>query len=128
MTDPTQILGDLLGRLPGLDESAVPLFEEAVATTFGATHAVAVSSGTAALHCALASVGVGRGDEVLVPALSVVMSVVPVLYLGAKPVFVDCQPEQVDFDYEDLNRKVSSRTKAVLPVHLWGCAYDMSRL
>ena len=128
MTDSTQPISELLGRLPSLDESAVPLFEEAVAARFGAKHAVAVSSGTAALHCALAAVGVGRGDEILVPALSVVMSVAPVMYLDATPVFVDCQPEHVDFDYDDLARKVSARTKVVMPVHLWGCAYDMSRL
>lgn len=128
MTDPTQPIGDLLQRLPALNESAVPLFEEVVAGTFGATYAVAVSSGTAALHCALAAVGVGRGDEVLVPALSVVMSIAPVLYLEATPVFVDCQPGRVDFDYDDLARNVTSKTKAVMPVHLWGCAYDMSRL
>jgi dTDP-4-amino-4,6-dideoxygalactose transaminase len=128
MADPTQVLSDFLRRLPRLDESAVSLFEEMVATAFGASHAVAVASGTAALHCALAAIGVGQGDEVLVPALSVVMSVVPVLYVGATPVFVDCQPDRVDFDYDDLARKVGPKTKAVIPVHLWGCAYDMSKL
>src|SRR5690348_8590863 len=106
MADPTQVLSDFLRRLPRLDESAASLFEEIVATAFGASHAVAVASGTAALHSALAASGVCQGGEVLVPALSVVMSVVPVLYLGATPVFVDCQPHRVDFDYDDLARKV----------------------
>jgi perosamine synthetase len=128
MIDLPEAVRDLVGRLRDLDESALPTFEDAAAAAFGSTYAVAMSSGTAALHCGLAAVGVTRGDEVLVPALSVVMSVAPVLYLGATPIFVDCQPECIDFDYDDLSSKVSARTKAVMPVHLWGCAYNMSRL
>ncbi|HEY7419186.1 MAG TPA: aminotransferase class I/II-fold pyridoxal phosphate-dependent enzyme [Ktedonobacteraceae bacterium] len=103
-------------------------FEAQLAAFFHVQEAVAVSSGTAALHCALAAVGIGPGDEVLVPSVCVIMSVVPVLYTGARPVFVDCQPDRVDFDYDDLQQKLSPRTKVILPVHLWGCAYDMERL
>lgn len=103
-------------------------FEAQLAATFQVQEAVAVSSGTAALHCALAALEIGPGDEVLVPAVSVVMSVVPILYQGARPVFVDCQPDRLDFDEEDLRRKLSTRTRAILPVHLWGCAHDMQRV
>ena len=113
---------------PVLASAEVLAFEEALAYYFGIEHAVAVSSGTAALHCALAALEIGPGDEVLVPALSVIMSVVPVLYQGATPVFVDCAPGRIDFDDDDLKRKVSPRTKAILPVHLWGAAYTMPRV
>lgn len=103
-------------------------FEAQLAATFHVQDAVAVSTGTAALHCALAALDIQEGDEVLVPSVCVIMSAVPILYQGARPIFVDCQPDRVDFDYADLQRKLSPRTKAILPVHLWGCAYDMERL
>jgi perosamine synthetase len=103
-------------------------FEAELARFFDVKEAIAVSSGTAAIHCALAALDVGEGDEVLVPSLAVIMSVLPILYQNAIPVFIDSQPNCVDFDYTDLESKLSSRVKAVLPVHLWGCSYDMTRL
>lgn len=106
----------------------VSRYETELTRCFGVPNAVAVASGTAALHCALASCGIGPGDEVLVPAVSVVMSVAPVCYLGAQPVFVDCGPSGADFSYEDLAAKVTTRTKAVVPVYLWGRAGDPARL
>lgn len=114
-----------------IDLAAFPetrAFEAALCERFAVREAVAVSSGTAALHCALASLGIGPGDEVLVPALSVVMSSVPVLYVGATPIFVESAPGRIDFDYDDLERKITPRTKAILPVYLWGAAYTMPRL
>ncbi len=87
-----------------------------------------LSSGTAALHCALGALGIGPGDEVLVPAISVVMSVAPVVYAGARPVFVDCDPGGTDFDYDDLEAKLSRATRCVIPVYLWGRAGDPVRL
>jgi perosamine synthetase len=103
-------------------------YENELARHFGVAHAVAVASGTAALHCALAACGIGPGDEVLVPAVSVVMSAAPVLYTGARPVFADCDPSGADFSYSDLAAKVTTCTKAVIPVHLWGRARDPARL
>jgi perosamine synthetase len=103
-------------------------FEAALRQVFGVKEAVALCSGTAALHCALAALDIGPGDEVLVPALAVIMSIVPILYQGATPIFVDSAPGRVDFDYEDLRRKLTPRTKAILPVYLWGCSYDMDAL
>jgi dTDP-4-amino-4,6-dideoxygalactose transaminase len=103
-------------------------FEAALCERFAVREAVAVSSGTAALHCTLAALGIGPGDEVLVPALAVIMSIVPVLYTGATPVFVDIAPGRIDFDYEQLESKITTRTKAILPVYLWGAAYTMPRL
>jgi dTDP-4-amino-4,6-dideoxygalactose transaminase len=103
-------------------------YERDLADRLGVDHVVTVSSGTAALQTALDAVNIRPGDEVLVPALAVVMSVAPVLHLRARPVFVDCNAEGTDFDYDDLAAKATDRTAAVLPVHLWGRAGDTPRL
>ncbi len=109
-------------------DTEVTAYEHELAKYLGVEHVVAVSSGTAALQTALDAVGIQSGDEVLVPALSVVMSVAPVTHLRARPIFVDCNTDGTDFDYDDLARKTSERTAAVLPVHLWGRAGDTARL
>jgi perosamine synthetase len=114
-----------------LDPALAPealAFEAVLRQVFDVKEAIAVSSGTAALHCALAALDIGPEDEVLVPSLAVSMSIVPVLYQQARPIFVDAASGRVDFDYEDLERNVSPRTKAIIAVHLWGCSYDMDRL
>lgn len=113
---------------PNKRDKYIPLFEEQLASYFGVKNAIAVSSGTAAIHLALASLNIGKGDEVLVPATTVIMTVMPILYQGAIPVFVDCQKNNIDFDYTDLVNKITSRTKAIIPVYLWGCSYDMDKL
>jgi perosamine synthetase len=102
--------------------------EDDLAEAFGVPHAVAVASGTAALHAALSACGIGPGDEVLVPALTVVMTVAPLAALGAVPVFVDSDPATLDLDYDDAARKVTSRTRAIIPVHLWGRMGDPAAL
>ncbi|UJW28786.1 aminotransferase class I/II-fold pyridoxal phosphate-dependent enzyme [Saccharothrix sp. AJ9571] len=114
-------LGAVLRQMP--DPSGGPAaaeLERELATAFGVPHAVAVASGTAALHAALSACGIGPGDEVLVPALTVVMTVAPLHALGATPVFVDSDPATLDLDYDDAARKLTSRTRAIIPVHLWG--------
>jgi perosamine synthetase len=103
-------------------------FENALTEVFDRRHAAAVSSGTTALHTALSAVGVGPGDEVLVPALTVIMTAQPVVALGATPVFVDSDPDTLDLDYADAATKVTARTKAVVPVHLWGRMGDPAQL
>lgn len=100
----------------------VVAYEHDLAKHLGVEHVIAVSSGTTALHTALHAVGVGGEDEVLVPALSVVMSAAPVLHLGARPIIVDCDPSGTGFDFDDLQRKTTPRARAILPVHLWGRA------
>jgi perosamine synthetase len=102
--------------------------EHDLAEVFGVPHAVAVASGTAALHAAYSACGIGPGDEVLVPALTVVMTVAPLSALGAVPVFVDTDPATLDLDYADAARKVTSRTRAIIPVHLWGRMGDPAAL
>ncbi|WP_433358835.1 aminotransferase class I/II-fold pyridoxal phosphate-dependent enzyme [Streptosporangium sp. CA-115845] len=102
--------------------------ERDLAEAFGVPYAVAVASGTAALHAALSACGIGPGDEVLVPALSVVMTVAPLGALGATPVFIDSDPATLDLDYDDAARKVTSQTRAIIPVHLWGRMGDAAAL
>ncbi|WP_017545487.1 DegT/DnrJ/EryC1/StrS family aminotransferase [Nocardiopsis prasina] len=122
-------LGPVLEQMPDPSGGrAVTELEGELASVLGADHVVAVSSGTAALHAALSALGVGPGDEVLVPALSVVMTVAPLAALGARPVFVDSDAADLDLDYDDAARKVTSRTRAVLPVHLWGRMGDPAAL
>ncbi|MGH3963972.1 MAG: DegT/DnrJ/EryC1/StrS family aminotransferase [Pseudonocardiaceae bacterium] len=111
-----------------LPDTEVTAYEHELAAHLGVAHVVAVSSGTAALHTGLNAVNVGPGDEVLVPALAVVMSAAPIVHLGARPMFVDCNATGTDFDYDDLARKTSEHTTAVLPVHLWGRVGDPARL
>lgn len=118
----------LLARMPdstGIE--AVTAFETALAEHFGVCHAVALASGTAALHTALVGMGVGPGDEVLVPALSVPMSVAPIIHCGARPVFVDSSPDGT-LDLDDLTAKTTTQTAAVLAVHLWGRPGDVAGL
>ncbi len=92
-------------------------------------HAVAVSNCTAALHLALAAVGVGRGDEVLLPSYTFVASANAVLYCGATPVFVDIDGDHdLNLDLDDLEAKITPRTKAVVAVHLAGYPVEMDRL
>jgi 8-amino-3,8-dideoxy-alpha-D-manno-octulosonate transaminase len=100
-----------------------PAFEAALAARLGASHALALNSGTSALKCALAAVGVNRRDEVLVPAFSYLASADVVLSLGATPVFVEVD-RSLTMDPEDMRRKITRRTRAITPVHLFGsCAH-----
>jgi dTDP-4-amino-4,6-dideoxygalactose transaminase len=103
-------------------------FERRFGDYIGASHAVAVSSGTAALHLALDAVGVCRGDEVLVPTTTFTATAEVVTYLGAKPVFVDIDPETLNIDLHDIDRKITARTKAIIPVHLAGMPCDMAEI
>ncbi len=106
----------------------VNAFEEKFARTVNMPHAVAVSNGTVAIHLALAALGIGRGDEVLVPSFTYIASVNPISYVGATPVFVDSRVEDWQMDLDDLERKVTPRTRAVIAVHLYGGVCDMIRL
>ena len=94
--------------------------EELLAAAAGTTHAAAVSSGTAALHVAVLALGIGEGDEVLVPAYTFPATANVVALVGAKPVLVDVDPVTMNIDPGDAARRVTARTKAVLAVHLFG--------
>jgi dTDP-4-amino-4,6-dideoxygalactose transaminase len=104
-------------------------FEAAFAELCGVEHAVAVSSGTAALHLALLAAGIGPGDEVLVPALTFVAGAAAVRYCGATPVFVDSLgPHDLNLDPATAARLVTPRTRAVLATHWMGYACDLSTI
>jgi dTDP-4-amino-4,6-dideoxygalactose transaminase len=104
-------------------------FEKAFAGFVGTTEAVAVSNGTAALFLTLKALGIGPGDEVLVPALTFVATAAAVIHCGAKPVLVDISAlENPTMCFDDASRKVTSRTKAILPVHYAGIPADMDCL
>jgi len=100
-------------------------FEDGFAAFCGTRHAVAVSNGTAAIHLALAALRIGPGDEVIVPDLTFIATGNAVCYAGATPVFADIDPENLCLDPEELERCLSPRTKAVMPVHLYGHPADM---
>lgn len=114
------------GSLSFLYGTMVSRFEQAFAALHEMRNAVAVSSGTAAIHTALVYLDVGPGDEVAVPAITDMGSVIPILLQNAIPVFVDVNPADSTIDPDDLRRKISDRTKAVQVVHLYGypCRMD----
>jgi perosamine synthetase len=103
----------------------VPAFEQAFAGFVGAPLASAVSSGTAGLHLALRAVGVGRGDEVITSPFSFVASANAALYEGARPVFADIDPVTLNLDPAAAAAAVSERTRALLPVHIFGYPADL---
>src|SRR5919109_5343257 len=94
----------------------VKQFEADFAKYLGCSHAVAVNSGTAALHLALDAIGIKEGDEVIVTVLTFAATAEVVFYLKAKPVFVDCQLDTLNLDPDKLEEKITSKTKAVIPV------------
>jgi dTDP-4-amino-4,6-dideoxygalactose transaminase len=106
----------------------VEAFERELAETFGAREAVAVGNGTDALHLALRARGVGAGDEVITTSISAAFSALAILHAGARPVFVDVDPRTLNIDPAAAARAVTPRTKALLPVHLYGHPADMDPL
>jgi perosamine synthetase len=100
-------------------------FEKDFARFCEVPYAVAVANGTVALHLALVSMGIGPGDEVIVPALTFVATANAVVHAGAKPVFADVERSSWGIDPVDIERKITSRTKAIIPVHLYGHPADM---
>jgi perosamine synthetase len=106
----------------------VEQFERRFAEITGAPHAVAVSSGTAALHLALLAHGVGPGDEVITSPFTFVATANAVLYTGARPVFVDIRPDTFNLDPDLVAARITPRTKAILPVHLFGQPAEMGAL
>ena len=104
---------------------AVEAFEREFASYCGITETVAVNTGTSALHVALLAAGVGPGDEVITVPFTFVATVAAIEYAGAKPVFVDIDPDYYTMDPSALERAITPRTKAVMPVHLFGQPADM---
>jgi dTDP-4-amino-4,6-dideoxygalactose transaminase len=103
----------------------VKKFEDALAQYLGAKHVVGVSTGTSALHLALMAAGVGPGDEVLLPSITFVACPQAVLAVGAKPVFCEVEEDTLCLSLEDVKKRTTSRTKAIMPVHYGGQPCDM---
>ncbi|MEU3351864.1 DegT/DnrJ/EryC1/StrS family aminotransferase [Streptomyces sp. NPDC037389] len=102
-------------------------FEQAFADWNSVAHGVACSSGTAALTLALRALGVGPGDEVIVPEFTMIASAWAVTYTGATPVFVDCA-DDLNMDVTRIEEKITPRTKAIMPVHIYGRRCDMDAI
>ena len=100
-------------------------FEHCIATYIGVPHAVAVSSGTAGLHLCLLALGIGAGDEVLVPSFTFIAAANAIRFVGATPVFVDIDPVTLNIDPEKISAAVTPRTRAILAVHTFGVPAEM---
>ena len=102
--------------------------EEMFANYVGASHAVAVSSGTVALHLGVRALGVSSGDEVITTPYSFISSANCIVYENAKPVFVDIDPETLNIDPDAIESAINEKTRAILPVHIYGYPADMKRI
>lgn len=100
-------------------------FEKDFAAFCGAKYAVGVNNGTTALHLAMLALGIGAGDEVIIPANTFIATAWGVTHAGAVPVFVDCDPDTWEIDASKIEAKITSKTKAVIGVHLYGQPYDI---
>ena len=106
----------------------VSQFEKAFSTLHDVEHALAVTSCTTGLHLALAALGVGPGDEVIVPAFTWIATANVVLYCGAIPIFCDVDTTTFNINVEDIPSKITDRTKAIIPVHLFGLCADIDAI
>lgn len=107
------------------DGPFVKQFEQGFAKYLGATHGIAVCNGTAALETALYAAGVGPGDEVIMPTFTIVSCLVAALRLGATPVLVDVEPDTWGMDVSQVAARITPRTRAIMPVHMYGHPVDM---
>lgn len=106
----------------------VEIFENKFANYLNVKYATSVSNGTVALHLALEALGIGEGDEVIVPTLTYIASVNAIKYTGAEPVFVDSLISTWQIDPSDIERKITNKTRAILVVHLYGHPCDMDSI
>jgi len=106
----------------------IPQFEKEFAKYCGVKYGIATCNGTAALHLALKALGIGEGDEVIVPTLTFVATANAVAYCNAKPVFVDSHPDYWCLDPDKIEERITPRTKAIIPVHLYGHPCEMESI
>lgn len=106
----------------------VDKFEKAFAEYCDVKHGIAVCNGTVALHLALAALGIGKGDEVIIPSFTMIATAFAVCYVGAMPVFVDADKDTWNIDVNRIEEKITSRTKAIIPVHIFGNPCDMDAI
>lgn len=103
-------------------------FENQFATYSDCKYGIAVCNGTIALHLALIGLGIGKGDEVILPTFTMIASAFAVCYTGATPIFVDADKESWNIDVTKIEEKITSRTKAIMPVHIFGKMCDMDAI
>lgn len=103
-------------------------FEKRFANYVGTPFAIALNSATSALHLALVAAGIGKGDEVIVPSLTFVSTAHAVMYVGATPVFADVERDSLCISPDDVEKKITKRTKSIIPVHYGGHPADLDRL
>ncbi len=106
----------------------VQAFDREAADYLGVRHAISCANGTDALHLALLAAGIGPGDEVITPAFTFIATAEAIRYVGATPVFVDIQPDTFNIDPACIEAAISGRTRAILPVHLFGQPADMDEI
>jgi Predicted pyridoxal phosphate-dependent enzyme apparently involved in regulation of cell wall biogenesis len=106
----------------------VPEFESKFAAYLNCGGAVAVQSGTTAIHMALYELGIKAGDEVIVPAITFIATVNPIIYVGATPVFVDIDPVTWNIDPAEVRKAITAKTRAIIPVHLYGNPCNMAEI
>jgi dTDP-4-amino-4,6-dideoxygalactose transaminase len=106
----------------------VAAFEEEFAALHGAAYGVAMNSGTSALHAALLAAGVGPGDEVITVSMTFIATAAAIRYVGASPVFVDVDPRSCTMDVSQMEARITPRTRAIVPVHLYGQAAEMDSI
>jgi len=123
-----QAVGSVLDSRQFILGRFVEQFEEAFAAYCGTAYAIAVNSGTSALHLALLATGVGRGDEVITVPFTFAATAAAVHYCGARPVFVDIRPGTCLMDVSQIAARITPRTRAILPVHLYGQPVEMEEL
>lgn len=123
-----ELLSDVIEQGLFSQGKYVSQLENSIARYLGVKDAIAVSSGTAALHLALIALRIGPGDEVIVPAYTFPATANVVELVGAKPVFVDVDLRTYNIDYNQIVRKLTKRTKAIIPVHLFGNPCDMDSI
>src|SRR5215467_3054991 len=103
-------------------------FERSVAHYVGSPHAVAVNSGTSGLHLCVRALGIGPGDEVIVPSFAFIAVANAVRYEGATPVFVDIEPATLNLDPRKIEAAISPRTRAIIVVHTFGCPAELAEI
>lgn len=108
--------------------SDVDLFEKEFASFVGTKYVVGVSSGSDAITLALMALDIKPGDEVIVQANTFISTVLPIIYIGAKPILVDIDPKTYNIDTSQIEKKITKKTKAILPVHLYGQISDMTKI
>ena len=106
----------------------VKAFEESFASYCGVKYAVGVCNGTVAIHLALTALGIKKGDEVIIPNFTMIASAFAICYVGATPVFVDAEPETWNIDTLKIEEKITSRTKAIMPVSIFGHPCEMEKI